>query len=75
VRIQIDRKFNFYLGRNFYADRPLLIWFGFGWREDAGEGEIPWRHFWSWSPSPWKILWRDGRIAGFCAFGRCRVWR
>jgi hypothetical protein len=71
--------FSFYAGREYWGggDRHRLrISIGIGHRSDAPLNEIPWRHWWSWSPELLRLIRDyDRRIIGFCAFGRCRIFR
>jgi hypothetical protein len=75
MQIDIEKKLWVYVGRVPWRKARLGIVVGFGYREDAQPGEIVWRHYWQWSSDRLPhFLWANGKIIGYSAFGRCRVW-
>ncbi len=76
-----NKKFHLYIGRdNSCPVRRVRIAIAWGYRPDAKINEIPWRHWWSWSMDMPKLIYRARRgkspqVIGFCAFGRCRIFR
>lgn len=76
MQIDIEKKCWIYVGNDPMHHARVGVFIGFGYREDAEPGEIMWRHYWHWSSASLPhLLWRGWRPIGFCAFGRCRVWR
>jgi hypothetical protein len=77
VIIERKKKFVLRIGKPWPISRARFgIEFGSGYRDDAEPGEIIWRHYWRWTSDRIPhLLWRGWRPIGYCAFGRCRVWR
>jgi len=74
MRVHIEKRLFIEIGRGMASGR-YEIFIGWGWNKDQYPNEISWRHWWLWQPRMPRLIRSRGSIIGFCAFGRCRVFR